>query len=197
MENLFRRIAEGLRNTDDEQAKPNLEQLVRVLHDQIQRYLLSTGMQPNDVEDILQETWMKVWQKRRSIDPAKRVRAWVFKIAVNSAYDLLRLRNRDLTFYKDELVREVIAGKRETVHVSDSMEEHEQIRRVFHTLNDREQRVLSAFCDAEGNDWISPELIKELDVKDASHIRVIKWRALKEMRQRLEQERQILISKES
>ena len=43
-----------------------------------------------DAEDITQETFVKVWGNIKKIDRQKSFKAWMFKIARNTAIDLLR-----------------------------------------------------------------------------------------------------------
>src|SRR4030095_16025449 len=46
-------------------------------------------------QEILQEVFLKVWEYRKSIDPEKSFRSFLFKIAENKAYDFFRKAARD------------------------------------------------------------------------------------------------------
>ena len=47
-----------------------------------------------DAEDIVQESFIKVWEKRRTIKSAESFVPWLKKIVVNRCYDLLRQKKR-------------------------------------------------------------------------------------------------------
>jgi len=48
-----------------------------------------------EAKEILQEVFIKVWEYRKSIDPEKSFRSFLFKIAENKAYDFFRKAARD------------------------------------------------------------------------------------------------------
>lgn len=56
-----------------------------------------------DAEGLVQDVFLKIWEHRLSIDPAKNFKSYIFKIAVNSIYDLVRKRNIQHAF--DDLLR--------------------------------------------------------------------------------------------
>jgi RNA polymerase sigma-70 factor (ECF subfamily) len=47
-----------------------------------------------DTEDIIQETFIKVYINRKSIDPEKNIKTWIFTIATNTMYDYFRKNKR-------------------------------------------------------------------------------------------------------
>lgn len=47
-----------------------------------------------DAEDIVQETFLRLWRHRRRLDPDRNIKAFIYKIATNAAYDMLRARKR-------------------------------------------------------------------------------------------------------
>jgi RNA polymerase sigma-70 factor (ECF subfamily) len=48
----------------------------------------------NDALDLTQDTFIKVYKNRKMIDPDKSFKAWMYKIATNTAYDWLRKQKR-------------------------------------------------------------------------------------------------------
>lgn len=46
-------------------------------------------------EEILQDTFIKIWHNRGSIDPDKSFRSYLFRIAENKVYDFFRQATRD------------------------------------------------------------------------------------------------------
>ena len=49
-----------------------------------------------DAEDVLQETWLRAWRRLPSFEPRAPIRAWLYKIATNTALDALDSRRRRL-----------------------------------------------------------------------------------------------------
>jgi RNA polymerase sigma-70 factor (ECF subfamily) len=45
---------------------------------------------PEEVEDVQQETFIKVWRALAQVQPQSNVRAWIVRIATNTAIDRLR-----------------------------------------------------------------------------------------------------------
>ena len=48
-----------------------------------------------DSKEILQDVFLKLWEKRASIDPENSIRSYLFKIAENKVYDFFRKVARD------------------------------------------------------------------------------------------------------
>lgn len=48
----------------------------------------------DDAKDIVQETYIKVWEKRKTLKSDKSLFSWSRKIAVNKCYDFLRAEKR-------------------------------------------------------------------------------------------------------
>lgn len=64
-------------------------------------YLLRSLRDPAVVDDVFQETWMKVLEKISSFDPERGTfRAWLFRVGSNAAVDRIR---RDRIRVADEL----------------------------------------------------------------------------------------------
>ena len=49
-----------------------------------------------DAEDVLQETWLRAWRRLATFEPRSPIRAWLYKIATNTALDALDSRRRRL-----------------------------------------------------------------------------------------------------
>ena len=50
-----------------------------------------------DAEDISQEVFVKVWKNLKKYDDTRSFKTWLFTIAKNTAYDLLR-KNKEIVF---------------------------------------------------------------------------------------------------
>uniref|UniRef100_UPI0032165A9E RNA polymerase sigma factor n=1 Tax=uncultured Draconibacterium sp. TaxID=1573823 RepID=UPI0032165A9E len=71
---------------------------------QIYKFAFSYLKNKNDAEGLVQEVFMKIWEKRSSIDPNKNIKAFIFTITVNNIYDLIRRKNIELAFHDYSLL---------------------------------------------------------------------------------------------
>ncbi len=57
-------------------------------------YCLHVTKNLEEAKDVTQETFIKVYKNRKSIDTEKNIKTWIFTIATNTAYDLFRSKKR-------------------------------------------------------------------------------------------------------
>lgn len=62
----------------------------------------------DDAKDIVQETYIKVWEKRKSVKSGKSLLSWTKRIALNKTYDYLRARKRRAKWNDQDNTREMI-----------------------------------------------------------------------------------------
>jgi RNA polymerase sigma-70 factor (ECF subfamily) len=74
----------------------------RILYDRyglkIHRFALSYLKSEHDAEELVQDVFLKLWTKRSSLDVSGNIRAYLYKVAVNSVYDFIRRKNLELVF---------------------------------------------------------------------------------------------------
>lgn len=79
--------------------KAGNEQAFKVVYDHFSERLYGNLLRLVKSEDVarelLQEVFLKVWEKRHSIDPDKSFHAYLFRIAENLVYDFFRKIARD------------------------------------------------------------------------------------------------------
>jgi len=51
-----------------------------------------------DAEELVQEVFLKLWEKRTELDQTKNIKSFIFKIAVNTIYDFIRKKNIETAF---------------------------------------------------------------------------------------------------
>ena len=64
----------------------------------IYRFALAYLKNKPDAEELMQDVFLKIWEKRDHLDPAKNVKAYIFKIAVNCIYDNIHKKNLERAF---------------------------------------------------------------------------------------------------
>ena len=82
------RIARGLRQRD----VALLHELVEQYHFRLARYLIYLLGRRDSVDDLVQETWLRVLERGRSYNGSSRFEPWLFTIARNLTVDHLRKR---------------------------------------------------------------------------------------------------------
>lgn len=70
------------------------ERLVSRYSDDLFRFVARFIRSPAAAEDVVQETFIQVYQSAGGFDPSRRFRPWLFTIAANKARDQLRVRLR-------------------------------------------------------------------------------------------------------
>lgn len=88
MESDTQRIALGLRQRD----AAVLQTLVEQYQYRLFRYLVSLLGRRDGVDDLVQETWLRVLERGGSYDGHSRFEPWLFRVARNIALDAMRKR---------------------------------------------------------------------------------------------------------
>ncbi len=88
MESDTERIAYGLRQKN----VAVLEKLVEQYQYRLIRYLVSLLGKRDGVDDLVQETWLRVLKRGASYDGRSRFEPWLFRVARNIALDAMRKR---------------------------------------------------------------------------------------------------------
>jgi RNA polymerase sigma-70 factor (ECF subfamily) len=83
-----REIARGLRDRD----VAVLQMLVEEYQDRLVRYLVYVLGRRDGVDDLVQETWLRVMERGKSYDGRSRFEPWLFTVARHLAIDFLRRR---------------------------------------------------------------------------------------------------------
>jgi len=73
---------------------PAYRELVRRHGKKLHHYAARLTHSPADAEDIVQETFLRLWQRASEYSPRARVTTWLHRIAHNLAVDRLRARGR-------------------------------------------------------------------------------------------------------
>jgi RNA polymerase sigma-70 factor, ECF subfamily len=92
-----REIARGLRDGD----VALLQMLVETYQDRLVRYLVYVTGRRDGVEDLVQETWLRVMERGRSYDGRSRFEPWLFTVARHLTIDALR-RRREVSLDAEE-----------------------------------------------------------------------------------------------
>lgn len=117
----------------------------------IYRRILQMTKIESVAEEITQEVFVRLWEKRALIDPGQQFRAYLFKIAANLVVDFYRKASRDAA------LKAIISQsmERSSEISGDTLLETERehiVRQAIETLPDR-QRQIFQLCKMEGKSY--------------------------------------------
>lgn len=102
-------------------------------------------------EELLQEVFVKIWEKRHLIDPDKSFKSYLFQIAQNQVYDFYRKVSRD-----EKLQKEIIRGFDELHNITeegiDLKETQEMLAQAIENLPPQ-QKLVFTLCKIEGKSY--------------------------------------------
>ena len=121
----------------------------------------------NDIDDILQEIFVKIWLNRQKIGNVETFNSYIFTITKNEVLNLIRSNLRDRSF-KDELYLRSVA---EEYHTQNPLEYHEiktGIEKVVGGLPEKRKQVfILSRTEGLSNKEIAQQLnISEKTVED-------------------------------
>ena len=64
----------------------------------IYQFSLSYLKNSADAEELVQDVFLKIWEKRETLDQSKNIKSFIFKVAVNTIYDFIRHKNIENAF---------------------------------------------------------------------------------------------------
>lgn len=139
-----------------------------------------------DARDALQESFLKCWKHQDQVDQVRNLKAWVFRIALNTGRDVRqtawRRRRRGLS----DNERELPGRAKDPSTMAQSAEEADMIRAAVGQLRDEEQEV---FLLRQNGDLTYEEIGEELDIPTGT-VKTRMRMALKNLRATLQTDRQ-------
>lgn len=134
---------------------------------------------PRDADDVIQQTWLKVWNSRQTF-AGSRIGAWIITIARNTLYDHFRKpKSYPLTEQSHGIAEQAAASFR-----LEREEELSQLRECSEQLPDVIRRIVQAFFSGtSGENIAAAEDIQRSTVYTRVH------RALANLRKCMEQKR--------
>lgn len=126
-------------------------------HQAVYRNIFKFVKEPIATEDILQDVYARLWEKRKDINAGQSVAGWLFVISFNLSVDHLRKKLREHTFRK-ELYNLNIEGEWE--HNPGAYEEqYHLLEEAISQLSPKKQKIVT-LCKLEGKtyDEVADEL---------------------------------------
>ena len=117
-----------------------------------------------EAKDMVQETFIRVWQSIRSYDPQKTFSTWIYTIASRLCIDRLKRANRIVALPEDQLALRRFASENDSQQSLENKEWVSIVRTIADGLSDK-QRLVFTLCQLEGLPSAEVEQITGLDAK--------------------------------
>ena len=168
---LFERIRSGDREAFKEFYDKNQAALFS--------FLLSKGLDRTIAEDLIQQAFLIIWEKRDQIDPSRSLRSYLFTTAYNRMLNVFRDRKDTEPDYAYELSSDGINPEQKAI-------QSEALQRMHKTLSGMPDRRRSVFeyCYLQGFSHKEAAAAMDISVKTVENHMAL---ALKDLREALKE----------
>jgi len=124
-------------------------------------YLFAKGIlkSPEDAENIVQEVFIKIWEKHKELDEKLSFESFVFTVTYNTSISFIRRKLREQSFLKEWYKR--LENERSAVNEADYNDLQERIKNLISQLPKRRREVYMMSRE-EGLTYT--EIAKRLDI---------------------------------
>jgi len=116
--------------------------LARMLSEELHGFILRLVSNEDDAKDILQDTYVRVWEKSHQFKGNSTVKTWVYRIAINLSYSHLKKRQRWSTGVLEE-IKTLVSGSDPQKDV-EQLFQSELLEKSLATLTPRQKAVVVA-----------------------------------------------------
>ncbi|MDX2413847.1 MAG: RNA polymerase sigma factor [Bacteroidales bacterium] len=121
----YSRFTKSIRKGDREVFRDYMDSTIDIIY----RLVFIFIARHDDTNDIVQETFIKVWEKRKTLRSDKSIMSWTKKIAINKSYDYLRKQSRTIPDSDDKKLADLISG----IEADDNIKD-EEYHSILHAL---------------------------------------------------------------
>ena len=146
----------------------NEEQIVRTYADMVYRIAYRYTSNAADAEDVFSETFLAYFKRERSFESEEHRKAWLIRVTINCAKDLLGARHRD-----EELNEELTLDERYA-----SQEDILTLRQAIDALPPQQKEILTLHY----LDGIALKTIAKILDKNLNTVKVTLFRARENLR---------------
>ena len=134
-----------------------------------------------EAKDVVQETFIRVWQGIRSYDPQKPFKTWLYTIATRLCLDRLKRQRPVVPLPDDERTLHRFASDDNSQRQMENAEWAAIVRLLAEGLSEK-QRIAFSLCQLEG---LSPQEAEEMTDMDARQLKSNLYVARQTIRKRL------------
>ena len=136
-----------------------------------------------EAKDIVQETFIRVWQRIRDYDQKKAFTTWVYTIASHLCLDRLKRTSRIVPLPEDELVLCRFTSDTDSQRIIENKEWTAIVRMMAEELSDK-KRLVFTLCQLEG---LSSDEVEQITGLDARQVKSNLYVARQTIRKRLKE----------
>ena len=136
-----------------------------------------------EAKDMVQEVFIRVWQRIRELDQQKNICTWIYTIASRLFIDKLRRTNRIVTMPEDKLVLRRLYADNDNQQILENRDWVSIVKTLVESLSEKQQIVFT-LCQLEG---LSSEEAGEIAGLDAKQIKSNLYVARQTIRKRLKE----------
>ncbi len=133
-------------------------------YERIYRYVQSMVHNPGEAEDLTQETFLRAFRERESLNEPGALAAWLYRIATHVALDRLRQRTRRARKEADIDLAEVELPDRESLSLPESAEQQEMSSCVQEYIADLPDTYRAVILLHDENDLTASQIAELLDL---------------------------------
>lgn len=116
------------------------QELLKRYASRLHHFALRLTRNTAEAEDVVQETFMRLWVHASEFDPKARATTWLHRIAHNLAVDRLRARGRLAELDEDEA--EPVSGSSSQAVLVDAKRGAEELHRALDALPERQASAI-------------------------------------------------------
>lgn len=154
----------------------NGEEIVKKYSDMIYGVAMRYVRNPTDAEDVYSETFYRYFRRERTFKDEEHRKAWLLRVTVNCAKDLLAKRNYEAEFNDEMYNLDAVEGSSES-----SLEDVIAVRDALEKLSDHYREVLELYYF---NDFTVSEIAQMLN-KSVNTVKSQLLRAREELKRQL------------
>lgn len=134
--------------------------LFKKYHLAVYRNILKLTKDSVASEDILQESFIRLWEKRLQLDPAQSVAGWLFVISFNLSVNYSRKKLREQVIHKKLSINPFQQDGLENVSII-SEEQYRLLEKAIEQLSPQKRKIVN-LCKLEGKTY--EEAAAELNI---------------------------------
>lgn len=148
-------LAEGIRKSRAD----SFDELYRTYSIRLYRFALSILKSTDDAEEVVQNTFFKIWDQREKIQSSQALKAYIFTIAYHLIIDLMRSRLKEKKFREAILENATI-----NYNIEESIEFRDLLDRIDSIVKDLPSRKLEIYQLSRINHLSHNEIAEKLGI---------------------------------